>query len=137
MTLRVDRLDLLLVEDDAADARLFVEGLREQVEAGRVSVRVSRSVAQALDALREARFDCALVDLGLPDAQGLSHVRQLRDALPHAPIIVLTGRADPRAAQEAFGLGARDYLIKGDFHGDELLAFVRKAIADFTLLPRA
>ena len=121
-------LSLLLLEDSPADSRLLVESLREQIERGEISVKVVSRVADALEALQASRFDCALVDLGLPDSDGVTHVARLRSQAPEMVIIVLTGRAEERAAQEAFRLGAQDYLIKGDQLGEELLDFVRKAV---------
>lgn len=125
-------LRLLLLEDNPADSRLLVEGLREQIEGGDISIKVVSRVADALQALCASSFDCALADLGLPDSDGVSHVARLREQAPQMVIIVLTGRADEHAAQEAFRLGAQDYLIKGDQQGDELLEFVRKAVSAFS-----
>jgi EAL domain-containing protein (putative c-di-GMP-specific phosphodiesterase class I) len=70
-----------------------------------------------------------LVDLGLPDGEGVRNVARIREADPGIAIVVLTGLNDERAAEEAFRLGAQDYLIKGERLGEELLRFVRLAIA--------
>lgn len=122
-------LGLLLLEDSPADSRLLVESLREQTNAGTVVIQTVRRLADALRELKRFRFSCALVDLGLPDGEGVRNVARIREADPGVAIVVLTGLADERAAEEAFQLGAQDYLIKGQRLGEELLSFVRLAIA--------
>ena len=60
------------------------------------------------------------MDLGLPDGEGVAHVRRIREADTSVAIVVLTGLEDERAAQQAFELGAHDYLVKGRVWGEEL-----------------
>lgn len=122
-------LGVLLVEDSPADSRLLVESLSERVNDGSVVIQTVRRLADALHELKRFRFSCVLVDLGLPDGEGVAHVARIREADPGVAIIVLTGLADQHAASEAFRLGAQDYLIKGQRLGDELLDFMRSAIA--------
>lgn len=122
-------LSVLLLEDDPADSRLLIESLREQIVAGTVVVRTVRRLADALRELKRSSFACVLVDLGLPDASGVAHVASIRQANPGAAIIVLTGLVDRHAAEEAFRLGAHDYLVKRPRSGDKLLELVRGAIA--------
>jgi ActR/RegA family two-component response regulator len=122
-------LGLLLLEDSPADSRLLVESLRDAVSSGQVVVQTVRRLADALRELKRMRFSCVLVDLGLPDGEGVAHVHRIREADPGVAIIVLTGLGDQRAADEAFRLGAQDYLLKGQYWGDELLQVIRRAIA--------
>ncbi|HKY92505.1 MAG TPA: response regulator [Nevskiaceae bacterium] len=124
-----DPLGLLLLEDSPADSRLLVESLRDAVSSGKVVVQTVRRLADALRELKRMRFSCVLVDLGLPDGEGVAHVRRIREADPGVAIIVLTGLGDQRAADEAFRLGAQDYLLKGQYWGEELLQVIRRAIA--------
>lgn len=121
-------LGLLLLEDSPADSRLLVESLRDQTSAGTVVIQTVRRLADALRELKRFHFSCVLVDLGLPDGQGVRNVARIREADPGIAIVVLTGLSDERAAEEAFRLGAQDYLIKGERLGEELLSFVRRAI---------
>lgn len=125
---RTAPLGLLLLEDSPADSRLLVESLRDRVNAGTVVIQTVRRLADALRELKRFRFSCVLVDLGLPDGQGVDTVLRIREADEGIAIVVLTGLADQRAADEAFRLGAQDYLIKGQRLGDELLEFVQRAI---------
>jgi EAL domain-containing protein (putative c-di-GMP-specific phosphodiesterase class I)/ActR/RegA family two-component response regulator len=122
-------LGLLLLEDSPADSRLLVESLREHTTAGTVVIQTVRRLSDALRELKRFRFSCILVDLGLPDGDGVRNVARIREADANVAIVVLTGLADDAAAEEAFKLGAQDYLIKGQRLGDELLAFVRVAVA--------
>ncbi|MCC2656418.1 MAG: response regulator [Panacagrimonas sp.] len=121
-------LGLLLLEDSPADSRLLVESLREQTSSGTVVIQTVRRLADALRELKRFHFSCVLVDLGLPDGEGVRNVARIREADPGIAIVVLTGLSDERAAEEAFRLGAQDYLIKGERLGEELLSFVRRAI---------
>lgn len=121
-------LGILLLEDSPADSRLLVESLREPVSAGTVMIQTVRRLADALRELKRFHFSCVLVDLGLPDGEGVRNVARIREADPNIAIVVLTGLSDARASEEAFRLGAQDYLIKGERLGDELLSFVRRAI---------
>lgn len=122
-------LGLLLLEDSPADSRLLVESLRDHTSSGALVIQTVRRLADALRELKRFHFSCVLVDLGLPDGEGVRNVARIREADPGIAIVVLTGLSDQRAAEEAFRLGAQDYLIKGERLGDELLSFVRLAIA--------
>jgi PAS domain S-box-containing protein len=103
----------LLVEDSPADARLIREMLRETGEAFQCE-RVERLDA-ALERLHREQFDVVLLDLGLPDAEGMDTLTLMHHACGGVPIVVLTGRVDEQFALEAMRAGAQDYLVKGRF----------------------
>ena len=67
----------------------------------------------AIDYLRESRVDVVLLDLGLPDSQGLATLRKVYAQVPDLPIVVLTGLNDEVVGVQAVNEGAQDYLIKG------------------------
>lgn len=115
---------LLLVEDDDADAFLVAE-LLDEVSAPVTVTRV-RSVAEAV--LRARDVACILLDLGLPDSEGLSALRRLLSIDGGAPVVVLTGLVDEYRGAEAVAAGAQDYLVKGQVSGRDLLRAVRYAI---------
>ncbi|HEY8545555.1 MAG TPA: response regulator, partial [Acidimicrobiales bacterium] len=115
---------LLLVEDDDGDALLVEELLRDSGES--YEIERARSIATAMPLVGDA--DCALVDLGLPDAAGLSALKDLRDHAPEVAIVVLTGLVDKARGLEAVAAGAQDYLIKGRVDGEGLARAVRYAI---------
>ena len=119
-----DAAHVLLVEDDTGDALLIGELLRE-VGAAVVLERVG-SLAQARSLVKGA--DCVLLDLGLPDSQGLNGLRQLLQIEPEAAIIILTGEANEHLGEQAVRAGARDYLVKGEVAGHMLNRVIMYAV---------
>ena len=107
-------LRVLLVEDDDTDALLFDRVVAD----GSVPLRIRRtaSLAEAVAAGRAARdtLDVVLLDLGLPDSQGLSTFTRFCDAVDGVPVVVLTGMQDDEAARAAIEAGAQDYIVKND-----------------------
>jgi serine phosphatase RsbU (regulator of sigma subunit) len=117
---------VLLVEDDEGDALLVRECLRE---AGLADDDITwcRTLGEGIEALVE-RPSCVLLDLGLPDAEGLSAVHTVvGEATSATPVIVLTGRHD-RLGVEAMAAGAQDYLIKDDLTPELLDRTIRYAV---------
>ncbi len=121
----VAALRIVLVEDDPGDAFLVRELL--DLAGGGYSITWVRDLAGALDEL-DAGADCALVDLGLPDAEGLDVVRAVVDHPGGAAVVVLTGFADRSLGGDAVLLGAQDHLIKGRVDHETLARSVRYAI---------
>jgi two-component system, cell cycle sensor histidine kinase and response regulator CckA len=108
---------ILLVEDNPADARLLRENL---AEAGpdQFAVHQAGCLGDALDQLQEKKAcDVILLDLSLPDSQGLTTVSRMQTAAPRVPIVVLTGMDDDALGIEAVRIGAQDYLVKGQTDG--------------------
>lgn len=99
---------VLLVEDDAGIGRAIVQGL-----GGRgLTVRWLRQGAGVLDALAREQMATVILDIGLPDADGLALCRQIRDAGHAMPILMLTARTALDDRLEGFDAGADDYLAK-------------------------
>jgi serine phosphatase RsbU (regulator of sigma subunit) len=115
---------VLLVEDDDGDA-LLVEELLLEVDAP-VVVRRARSLNQAKGLLAGAA--CVLLDLGLPDSQGLNGLRQLLEIEPDAAVVVLTGDTNEHLGELAVRAGAQDYLVKGEVAGHMLHRVIRYAM---------
>lgn len=112
----VELLQLLVVEDNEGDYQLAQLMLAETESWGAgVEFSVAREdrLAGALSRLSSGCYQAVLLDLSLPDAQGLEALRSIRAAAPGVPIILLTGLVDLGLAKEALGEGAQDYLIKG------------------------
>jgi serine phosphatase RsbU (regulator of sigma subunit) len=118
-------LRVLLVEDDDGDAFLFEELLRDADLD--VVVERERTVAEAALRLPDD-VACVVLDLGLPDADGLAALHRLREAAPDVPMLVLTGLTDAARGLEAVAAGAQDYLIKGRVDGELLARSIRYAI---------
>jgi len=119
-----DDVPVLLVEDDDGDA-LLVEELLRDVDAP-VVVKRARSLGQATAQIQQAA--CVLLDLGLPDSQGLQGLRQLLSIEPEAAIVVLTGQASEHLGERAVRAGAQDYLVKGEVAGHMLHRVIRYAV---------
>jgi len=108
-----EKIVILLVEDNPGDARLIQEMLAESGEADYQLEHADR-LSQGLDRLLEGRIDVVLLDLSLPDSQGLETLGKVQAQVSAVPIIVLTGLNDEMTAVEAVHQGAQDYLVKGD-----------------------
>ena len=120
-------IEVLLVEDNPGDARL-VQALLQEVAGDSIRLKHHSRLADGLQCLGTDHFDVALLDLDLPDTQGLDGLARLRAAFPDIPIVVLTGSDDAELAVNAVKSGAQDYLIKGHGDGDLLLRAIRYAI---------
>jgi diguanylate cyclase (GGDEF)-like protein/PAS domain S-box-containing protein len=118
---------LLLVEDNAGDARLLKEMFREQ-GADHVEMTNVVSMVQAEAHLAKGAVDIILLDLGLPDAQGLDAIRRAHAAAPRLPLVVLTGLDDELLAAQSLQEGAQDYLIKGQIDSRSLGRSLRYAV---------
>jgi serine phosphatase RsbU (regulator of sigma subunit) len=120
-----DAISVLLVEDDDGDALIVDDLLTGTLHD--VRILRSRSFAEALAQLSSG-VDCVLLDLQLPDAQGLETVVRVRERAPEIPLIVLTGLDDEAAGVAAVDAGAQDYLVKGSVDGGQLARAIRYAI---------
>jgi serine phosphatase RsbU (regulator of sigma subunit) len=118
-------LRLLLVEDDDGDAFLFEDLLHD----ADLSVDVARAKTVAgAEAVLPGGVSCVVLDLGLPDADGLAALHRLRAAAPGVPMLVLTGLSDTARGLEAVAAGAQDYLVKGRVDGELLARSIRYAV---------
>ncbi len=118
---------LLLIEDNRGDARLLREMLDEEgLRDTEVSHVERMSEGEAL--LARGDFDLILLDLGLPDVEGLEAVRRAHAAAPRVPLVVLTGQDDEALALKALQEGAEDYLVKGKIDTRSLLRALRYAV---------
>ncbi|MDX2104429.1 MAG: diguanylate cyclase [Alphaproteobacteria bacterium] len=120
-------LEVLLVEDDVADAGLVRHALKDA--ARRFRVAHVTSLAAALGHIAAHACDVVLLDLSLPDSFGLDTVRRMREAAPGLPLVVLTGHEDEEFAVRVMAAGPQDYLFKGETDGPALKRAIRYAIA--------
>ena len=118
---------LLLVEDNEGDARLLREMFKEQIPLNTELTHVA-SMVEAEQHLANSTVDLILLDLGLPDAQGLGAVRRARAMAPRVPLVVLTGLDDEVLAGQALHEGAQDYLVKGQIETRGLFRALRYAV---------
>jgi two-component system, OmpR family, response regulator len=121
---------LLLVEDDALIADAIVRGL----SLAGFRVDHAKNAEQARTALRAEYFDLAIIDIGLPDADGLTLVRGLRSVGKATPVLVLTARYALQDKIRAFDVGADDFLMK-PFEQAELAARCRALVRRAGMAP--
>jgi phosphoserine phosphatase RsbU/P len=124
----VDVLRILLVEDNPGDARLIREHLAD-VASTAYHLTHAQDLADGLATLTTAAttFDAVLLDLSLPDGEGLGNILRLRAEAPQVPVVVLTGLDDEDLALQALQVGAQDYLVKGRVRGTEIDKALRYA----------
>ena len=125
-------VNILLIEDNLADARFLHEVLK-QPKFKNFSLFHVKRLKEALNLLEKSSqvsvcFDVILLDLTLPDSQGLDSLQPLMECDANLPIVVLTNTNDNELAIEAVRQGAQDYLVKRQVNDDSLLRSLRYAI---------
>src|ERR1700735_2673790 len=118
---------LLIVEDNAGDARLLREMFNEQGPRDTELTHVE-CMSDAERHLSERAVDIVLLDLGLPDAQGMEAVRRARAMAASGALGGLPGRGAGAVAAQALKEGAQDYLLKGQIDSRGLLRALRYAV---------
>jgi two-component system, sensor histidine kinase and response regulator len=118
---------LLVIEDNLGDAQLLRNMLNEHASQ-RSDITHVGTMQEAELFLATNEADVILLDLGLPDSQGLDAIRRIRAAAPHVPLIVLTGCDDDELAAQALHEGSQDYLIKGQIDSRILSRTFRHSI---------
>ena len=115
---------VLVVDDEASIA----DGLRLTLEAEGYSVRIAGSVRTALSAVAQAEAHVAIVDLMLPDGDGLSLTRDLKTRDPALEVIVITAYGSVRKAMEATKGAGAFHIVEKPFEPDEVLGLVKNAL---------
>ncbi len=113
-------LRVLQIEDDFSYERV----VRRVLAHAGVDLEIeSRTCLQdGIELMREKHFDVVLLDLGLPDSFGIDTVKRMLEEFSDVPMIVVTGSEDEEIAREAVELGIRNYLVKGEATGAEIIA---------------
>lgn len=124
---RRDPRTVLLIEDNDGDARLIQEMLRDSPGAGFQLERAER-LTTGLERLTRDGVAVVLLDLSLPESQGLDSFRRVHQNAPDIPVVVLTGINDEELGNQAVQSGAQDYLIKGQVNSAVLRRALRYAI---------
>lgn len=138
------QLRLLIVEDSHPDYIYLWELLRE------ISSRAMlenwsffgvqnldtvwvQTMADARQRLEDEKFDAILLDLSLPDSEGIRSLDEIRECTSEVPVVVLSGLSRPDLTFEAVTRGAQDFLVKGQFNSDQLARSIRYAIEQKTI----
>ncbi len=127
-----DTFRALVVEDNEADAywvtKLIRAGSSLLTALGTFEAESASRMETALERLKQDPFDVVLLDLGLPDSQGLDTLRALRAAHQAASVVVLTGSTEAELGVRALSLGAQDFLPKDELSAPMILRTLRYAI---------
>ena len=120
-------LHILLIEDHADYAHLLAKRLSKTNHPS-LSVEHVERLDEGLEHIRQGGIDVVLLDLFLPDSQGLDTFLKFHEQAPEMPIVVLTGLKDETLGVEAVQKGAQDFLIKGEVTGKGLIQALRFAV---------
>ncbi|MHC3438433.1 bacterio-opsin activator domain-containing protein [Natrialbaceae archaeon A-gly3] len=130
----------LLIEDNPGDARLIQEMLKGSGELdhrvgpgstdgdGDLAVKRETRLEDGLSHLESEPVDVVLLDLNLPDSEGLDSLRQTLETVEWTPVVVLTGLTDRDVGVRAIEEGAQDYLVKGEVTDELLTRSIHHAI---------
>jgi two-component system cell cycle response regulator CtrA len=114
---------ILLVEDDPSTAQVITTMLKKE----HWVIDLTDMGADGLDLGKIYDYDLIILDLMLPDMDGMDVIRQLRSSKIETPVLILSGLQEPDKKVQGFGLGADDYLTK-PFNRDELLARIQAIV---------
>jgi signal transduction histidine kinase/HPt (histidine-containing phosphotransfer) domain-containing protein len=127
------RYQLLVVDDDAVDRRLYRKLLAQQWPS-RCAITEVRDATSALAAVRNHKFDCVLLDFKLPDMTGLEFLdAAASEGEPPYAVVLITGKGDESIAVEAMKHGAHDYLIKDNVNASSLCRAIANAVTQTEL----
>ncbi len=121
-----ETVNILMVEDSPTDQELIQLHLRKASSC--FSVECEDTLASAIVRLDQNRPDVILLDLNLPDSDGIDTLHNVRKQTPTAPIVILSGQHDDELAIEAVSQGAQDYIPKNEINPDVLSRSIRYAI---------
>jgi len=124
--MKYNPMDILLVEDNHADARLLLENLKEAAPGSFEVTRVI-SLEDAFEELKQKPYHVMLLDLSLPDSEGLDTVDTVLKEVSKVAVVVLTGIDDEALGGEAVRKGAQDYFVKGQTDWRLLVRGIRYA----------
>ncbi|MBL0209780.1 MAG: PAS domain S-box protein [Holophagaceae bacterium] len=127
-------LKILLIEDNPADIRYVKEMLRGM---GSIELLSETRLSSGLARMEEASPSLVLLDMGLPDSQGLATVQIVLSRAASTPVVVLTGMEDASMGLESLKLGAQDYLIKSKLTESALARVIHYSIERKQLEVRA
>ena len=118
----LETIHLLVIDDEASIRRL----IEKELASGRRIVRSAETIAAGLSLFRQEQFDVVVLDMRLPDGNGMDVLVQLQEMAPEVQVIIVTGHGDVDNAVQAMKLGAYDYFTK-PFDLDRLELVVEKA----------
>jgi two-component system sensor histidine kinase UhpB len=125
--MNLEPIKVLLIEDNRGDSAIIL-GMLKKSEIAQFELTHTPRLKAGLSLLENEKFDIILLDLGLPDSEGLGSFKTTLKKNPTTPIIILTGLANEEIGIKAIKYGAQDYLVKGEFNGKLLVRAIQYAI---------
>lgn len=119
---------ILLIEDRLNDAKLFQKVLATAADAGRYWLIHTKRLSSALVMLQKERVDVVILDLSLPDSEGVGSIDLLKSTAPTVPIIVLTGAEEPNVSERSIRFGAQEFISKNQMNGETISTCIRNSI---------
>jgi DNA-binding NtrC family response regulator len=113
---------ILVVDDD----RVVLTSCKRILDSEGYEVSLTSSVKEALEKLEEKKFDILLADVIMPEYDGMYLIGNVRENLPHLPILVMSGYPTPETISSGIRMGATHFIAK-PFTPDELITAVHKA----------
>jgi two-component system, NtrC family, sensor kinase len=127
-------MTVLILDDDPSCRILLKASLKKSLKDNReITVLEKESLKETIEALEQTKCDILLIDLNLPDSQGLNTLDALHNQFPNIPKVVITGETDQTIGLQAMSHGAQEYLVKGEYTSQSLsksifYAFERKRL---------
>jgi diguanylate cyclase (GGDEF)-like protein len=134
-----EKVKILLIEDSPVEV-LIMRALLAKAESAQIpglpclDLVSANSLTEGLERLNEGGFELVLLDLSLPDSEGLETLAGVRAQGPQVPVVVLTWSGNEALAVQALQLGAQDYLVKGQLDPQVVVRAIRYAIERHRLL---
>ncbi len=122
-----ETIEILLFEDNPGDTGLIEAMLEEFIDFS-YELKNAETLEEGLNLLKEYKFDVILLDLGLPDSEGIDTFLDVHKKSPRTPIIILTGLSDEKMGISAVKKGAQDYLVKGQVESKLLERSIKYSI---------
>lgn len=126
-------MKILIVDDSREDRELIVTYIQRSTKSKKISTSVDQSncLQDALDKIKVHNYDVIILDLALPESDGVQTIKAIQDALSKeekvVPIIILTGLEDYTIGKEAFALGVKEYLIKDEIGTGDVARAIKYA----------
>ncbi len=117
-----------LVIEDSATHRKLVESILAKSEDDHFAIETAQRLDEGLQKLARTQYDVVLLDLMLPDSEGMETFDRVRQQSGHVPIVVLSGVDDVNMAARAVEAGAQAFLVKGETEAKQLIRAVRYAV---------
>ena len=119
---------VLLIEDNSENASLFCDMIETGAQSSFKVTHVAATLAEGLKVIEDGQIDLALVDLNLPDSNGIATFEKVHPCAPRLPVIVLSGYVDEDLGSKIVHKGGQDCLVKGSFSVQLLVRAMRYAI---------